>query len=324
MDSNPSFDVNQSLLLQKYPSIQGFFRLSCKTGKGLAQFKEALLAQLVKVEMVETLWPGSWFTVKSKLEQMDDPYISVEEFKECCAEAGITDTRNRKMLANSLHDLGVIVHFKDMSLDAMYILNSVWVTRAIYKIITTEKIAKSNGYLKRTDVTKILKGLPIPLTERLQAWIGLTYKKWYFYPAELHPYIIDLMEKLELCYRIDKGAMIIPQLRPIREPKLDFKQDGSLGFVLHYHDVLPPLVFPRFIVKVHKNIKAATFWRTGVLLEDKQSGAQALVKADAEARRINLWVQGERRRDYLHYLRSLLADINNSFEKLAVSESDPC
>ncbi|MCI5158843.1 MAG: hypothetical protein D3906_10480, partial [Candidatus Electrothrix sp. AUS1_2] len=61
----------------------------------------------------------------------------------------------------------------------------------------------------------------------------------------------------------------------------------------------------------------------GVLLADKRSGSQAVVKADTEARRINIWVQGDTPREYLHYLRYLLTDINSSFEKLIVSERVP-
>ncbi|MCI5227728.1 MAG: hypothetical protein D3918_13975, partial [Candidatus Electrothrix sp. AX2] len=59
------------------------------------------------------------------------------------------------------------------------------------------------------------------------------------------------------------------------------------------------------------------------VMKDKRSGSQAVVKADVEARRINIWVQGETPREYLHYLRYLLTDINSSFEKLTVSERVP-
>ncbi|MCI5218693.1 MAG: hypothetical protein D3914_05765, partial [Candidatus Electrothrix sp. LOE2] len=38
---------------------------------------------------------------------------------------------------------------------------------------------------------------------------------------------------------------------------------------------------------------------------------------------INIRVQGERRRDYLHYLRYSLADINSGFEKLKIMELVP-
>jgi internalin A len=308
IDSNPSFDVNRPFLLEKYPGIRDFFRVSCKSGNGVAQFKEALLDALNKVEMIGTVWPGSWFAVKQRLEQLDRPYISADEYKRICQEAGITEAQSCEVLVDFLHDLGVAVHFKDFILDAMHVLDPIWVTEAVYKIITAEKMAESGGVLRLKHLGEIL---------------SLSNEKRHCCPPHTHPYIMGLMEKFELCYPVSTDAVLIPQLLPVSEPKFTFTQNGSLQFALHYPDFLPPSVFPRFMVKVHKDIKAETCWRTGVLLEDKRSGAQALVKADVEARRINIWVQGEHRREYLHYLRYLLADINSSFEKLAVMELVP-
>lgn len=308
IDSNPFFDVNRPFLREKYPGICGFFPLSCKSGKGLAEFKDALLAELVKVEMIGIIWPTSWFAVKRKLEEMDKPYISMEEYTGYCAAAGITGEESREILADFLHDLGVAVHFRDFILDAMSVLNPVWVTNAVYKIITAEQMADSKGFLDLKHLGEIL---PQGDEEKLCC------------PPDTHPYIMRLMQNFELCYELSKDSVLIPRLLPVPEPELAFNKDGSLRFALHYPDFLPPSVFPRFMVKVHKDIHKDTRWRTGVLLTDKRSGAQALVKADVEARRINLWVQGERPREYLHYLRYLLADINSGFEKLTVSERIP-
>ena len=322
-DANPSFDLNRPFLLEKYPSIRGFFRTSCKSGGGLAQFKEMLLAELNKVEMIGTIWPGSWFRVKRHIEQMDKPYISREEYGELCAEAGITDEQSSETLVDFLHDLGVAVHFKDYILHAMHVLDPVWVTNAVYKIITAESMVDSKGLLRLEALEEILTEQPAPHLDRLRTMLRLSCVKRHCYPPATHPYIMGLMEKFELCYPVGKEAVLIPQLLPVSEPQFAFDCGGSLRFALHYPDFLPPSVFPRFMVKVHRDIKAQICWRTGVLLEDQRSGAQALVKTDIEARRINMWVNGEQRREYLHYLRYTLADINSGFEKLSVSERVP-
>ena len=323
IDSNASFDVNRPFLLEKYPGIRDFFRVSCKSGQGVADFKKNLLTELAQVEMIGTVWPHSWFAVKRRLEQMDRPYISAEDCKGICEEAGITEAQSCEVLIDFLHDLGVAVHFKDFILDAMHVLDPVWVTEAVYKIITAEKMVESKGVLHLNALKEILKEQPIPLTERALARIGWKPKKRHCCPPDTHPYIMGLMEKFELCYPVGKEAVLIPQLLPVSEPPFAFDYGGSLRFALHYPDFLPPSVFPRFMVKAHRDIKAETCWRTGVLLEDQRSGAQALVKADIEARRINIWVQGDRRREYLHYLRYTLADINSSFEKLKLMELVP-
>jgi hypothetical protein len=143
------------------------------------------------------------------------------------------------------------------------------------------------------------------------------------YPAHTHSYLLELMKKFELCYSVGEEAVLIPQLLPVPEPEFSFDYSGALGFVLHYQNFLPPSIMPRFLVKRHGQIKDGICWRTGAVLHDKDSGSEAVIKADTEARRIYLWVNGPRRKEYLSFLWLSLREINNSFEKLAVSERIP-
>jgi hypothetical protein len=182
------------------------------------------------------------------------------------------------------------------------------VTNAVYKIITAEAMADSKGVLHLDCLDSIL-----------QQHNG----ECYCYPAATHPYILKLMKKFELCYDVGEEAVLIPQLLPVPEPPFTFDYEKSLGFVLHYQSFLPPSVMPRFLVKRHKQIKAGLCWRTGAALHDQASGTEAMVKADTEARRIYLWVNGPRRKEYLSFLWFTLREINSSFEKLAVSELIP-
>ena len=307
-DSNPSFDLNRPFLLQKYPGIRQFFRTCCADCRGIAQFKAALIEELGKVPMIGIRWPQSWFAVKQRIEQMGRPYISREEYGELCAEAGLAGEDNRSTLVDFLHDLGVAVHFKDYILNATHVLDPVWVTNAVYKLINAEQTADSKGRLRLDSLCAILpQGREEP----------------YSYPASTHAYVIELMKKFQLCWRVGEEAVLIPQLLPVPEPPFTFDYSGSLGFVLHYHSFLPPSVMPRFLVKRHGQIKPDLCWRTGAVLRDKESGSEAVIKADTEARRIYLWVNGPRRKEYLSFLWFSLREINSSFEKLAVSERIP-
>ncbi|WP_417909733.1 COR domain-containing protein [Candidatus Electronema sp. PJ] len=307
-DSNPSFDLNRPFLLQKYPGIRQFFRTCCADGRGIAQFKAALITELGKVPMIGIRWPQSWFAVKQRIEQMGRPYISREEYGELCADAGLAGEDNRSTLVDFLHDLGVAVHFKDYILNATHVLDPVWVTNAVYKLINAEQTADRKGRLRLDSLCAILpQGREEP----------------YSYPACTHAYVIELMKKFQLCWRVGEEAVLIPQLLPVPEPPFTFDYSGALGFVLHYHSFLPPSVMPRFLVKRHGQIKAGLCWRTGAVLRDQESGSEAVIKADTEARRIYLWVNGPRRKEYLSFLWFSLREINSSFEKLAVSERIP-
>jgi internalin A len=307
-DANPSFDLNRPFLLQKYPVIKGFHRTSCKTSQGIERFRGVLLDQLAKVEMIGIRWPKSWFQVKERLEQMPQPYISCDEYATFCQEAGIAEDSGREILVDFLHDLGVAVHFKDFELKHTHVLDPKWVTAAVYKIINAEQIVASGGILHVNSLTEILRKQD---------------KELYDFPAEMHRYILDLMKQFELCYDLDRERVLIPQLLPVAEPDFSFDYAGSLRFAFLYEDFLPTSILPRFIVKRHGEIKDGLRWRTGVVLQDKDSGSEAVVKADYEKRRIDIWVNGPRRKEYLHFLWYSLREINASFEKLRVRERVP-
>jgi small GTP-binding protein len=307
-DSNPSFDLNRPFLQEKYKGIRNFFRTCCADGRGIDEFKEALIDELGKVPMIGIRWPQSWFQVKQRIEGMQCPYISREKYGDLCAEADLAGDDNRETLVDFLHDLGVAVHFKGLALKAMHILDPVWVTNAVYKIINAEEMTDSKGILHEECLDSILKQC---------------HEDKHCYPAHTHVYLLELMKKFELCYPAGTDAVLIPQLLPVPEPEFTFDSDNALGFVLHYQSFLPPSVFPRFMVKVHQSIKSGLCWRTGAVLYDKESGSEAVVKADTEARRIYLRVNGPHRKEFLSFLWFSLREINSSFEKLAVSERIP-
>lgn len=112
-DVNPGFDLNRPFLQKKYPFIKGFFRTSCHIEQGVEAFTQALCEELDKVPLTRNLWPASWFRAKEKLEEMDEPRISYEKFENICLQAKVQDESSRTVLAEFLHDLGVIIHFTD-------------------------------------------------------------------------------------------------------------------------------------------------------------------------------------------------------------------
>ena len=162
IDENPAFELNRKFLQEKYPSIRGFYRLSCKSNEGIEEFSKALKEELTKVKHLEIKWPKSWFNVKSRLEKIcpscpsikDDDncehcnFIEYKEYKTMCDEEGIKSESEQNTLVDFLHDLGVILHFKDIPLLNTHVLEPEWVTNAVYKIVNSKEIAESRGVLK--------------------------------------------------------------------------------------------------------------------------------------------------------------------------------
>lgn len=307
-DADATYDLNRPELLRKFPGIKGFFRTSCSTDAGVAEFKAALIKELAQVEMIGIRWPTSWFEVKERLEQMPKSYISCDEYKTFCEEAGISEADSRERLVDFLHDLGVAVHFKEFDLNGTYVLDPKWVTAAVYKIITAKRVANDKGILHVNSLTEILKKQD---------------KDVHDFPVLMHRFILDLMKQFQLCYSLDSETVLIPQLLDVVEPEFEFDYASSLQFAFLYDDFLPLSILSRFMVKVHKDIRDKQCWLTGVVLKDERSGSIAVVKADAEKRRISIWVNGPRRKEYLHFLWYSLREINSSFEKLPVRERIP-
>jgi hypothetical protein len=74
---------------------------------------------------------------------------------------------------------------------------------------------------------------------------------------------------------------------------------------------------------MHKDVKNNLQWRTGVVLEDNDFESTAVIKADNEAKRIYIYVNGVQKRDYFAAILSTLRRINRSFEKLKTTELIP-
>ncbi|MDR7666720.1 COR domain-containing protein [Methanosarcina sp. Z-7115] len=322
IDENPAFELERKFLLEKYPFIRGFYRLSCISNEGIEKFSKTLKEELKAVKHLEIKWPKSWLNVKSKLEKMrpnctpdfeDESacdhrnFIQYNDYKMMCSEEGISDESEKNTLVDFLHDLGVILHFRDIPLLNTHVLEPEWVTNAVYRAVNSKEVAESRGVLKLDMFPEILK---------------LNSKNDFYYPVEQYGFILSLMKKFELSYDLDDRTVLLPSLLEIQRPDFEFDYNGALKFIIDY-DFLPPSVMPRFIVKINRDIKDNLRWRTGVVLEDRSFNSSAVVRVDNEARRINIYVDGEQKKDYFAVILHKFREINNSFEKLKATEKIP-
>lgn len=307
IDENPSFELNRNFLQEKYPSIRGFCRISCKGNRGIVTFSKKLQKELSKIGHLQIEWAINWFNVKIRLEKMNSDFITYEEYQNMCLEEKVGDKSSQNTLVDFLNDLGVVVHFKEISLLDTHVLEPRWITEGVYKIINSEILAKKKGVLRFGMLDGIL--------EQKKAGD-------YYYPPARYDFIINLMKKFELCYAIDEETVLLPDLLAVPEPSFDFDFNGALKFFIEY-DFLPRSIMPRFIVKMNRDIKNDLQWRTGVVLENKDFSSCAVIKSDNEARRIYINVDGGQKRDYFSSILFNLREINNSFEKLKAVEKIP-
>ena len=292
------FDVNRRALLEKYPNIKGFIRTDCKADIGIDHLQTAIYQATDRLEHLRTPFPGSWSTIKDRLANMPENYISFEKYRDLCHQDGETDPGKQDSLAVHLHNLGIALNYKDdPRLRDTHVLNPHWVTNGIYTLLNAHELANTNGELESSWLTRILDATA--------------------YPPERHGFLLDLMRKFELCFRFqeDDHRYLIPDLLDKQQPAAaaDFNPAECLNFRYEY-PILPEGLLPRFIVRTHLLSAPNLRWRTGVILAFE--GNRALVRGDRQQRSVTINIQGptNSRRRLLAIIRSDFDRIHSSFK----------
>ena len=315
IDENPSFEVNRKTLVEKYPQIREFFRLSAKTDKGLDEFREALRHEIDRADTRRTPFPKHWLAVKEHFSEMTADYIESAEYRKICEVNGVTRPFSQDVLLKFLHDLGVVINFDKLKNFDTQILNPLWLTNGVYRIINSEKVANDSGVLREHDFDAVIND-PRYRKEN-------TTDRVFTYPTNKLQYIVRVMQEFELCFMLDTRTYVVPQLLPVTEP--DFKAEGALlHFVIHFPDFLPDSIFPRLMVKLHTYIDGDCRWRTGMVLHKPNIfKALARVRWDKEDQKIRVDVCGEERRRFLSFIRETVKEIVDDFTNLKVEEMVP-
>jgi internalin A len=308
IDEEHRLTLNQRFLIDKYPSIKGFCQTSCTTGQGITELTIGIKDTVAQLPHIHDLIPASWFALKQSLEQSADNYISYDDYKKLCVNHEITEQGSQSTLCGFLHDLGIVLNFRDDDrfdrLRETNVLNPEWVTNAVYKLLNNLELFKNHGVFAVKDLARMLDSTVYPSIKE-------------------HQFIIDMMRKFELCFSIsDTQTYLIPELLQNEEPDLNWNKDDSLRFEYHY-DILPHSVFSRFIVRLHEYISKQTYWRTGVVLAHENN--KALIKADLEDKKIFIWVTGNpaTRRVLLGIIRKEFKHIHSTIKGLEAKEKVP-
>ncbi|HMQ89085.1 MAG TPA: COR domain-containing protein, partial [Flavilitoribacter sp.] len=321
IDENPAFQVNNKRLQEKYPQIRGFYRVSAATGQGMSEFQEALRQEIDQADTRRTPFPEHWLAVKEHFSKMKEDYIESADYRRICIENEVTKEFSQDVLLKFLHDLGVVINFRNLKNFDTQILNPLWLTNGVYRIINSKIVGEdAKGLILEDDFDRIIND-----PRFLKA--GNTTDKIYHYPKNKLNYIVRVMQEFELCFQLDAHTYVVPQLLPVQEP--DFQAEGAmLHFVIHFPDFLPDSIFPRLMVKLHTFIKGANItenaWRTGMILHKPNIfNALARVRWDKEDQKLLLDVCGEERRRFLSFIRETVKEIVEDFTNLKFQELVP-
>lgn len=301
-------DLNLKDLKSKFPQIAGYVKIDSKDGKGISNLKEIICETAWNLPLMRVKWVDSWYEVRSELEGIGDNLIPYDEFCEICRSKGL-DAEERDILHGYLHDLGIILHFKDrIGLKNIVILKPEWATGAFYKILSAKSVLHNEGVLLQSELDRI--------------WNRETY------PSTVHVQLMELMNKFELAYELsDKKRYLIPELLPKNEPDYDWSDEENLHFYYSYDSFLPSGIITRFIVRMHQDIEKKEngmplCWREGAVL--KLQNSHALVKIKPDEKQIEIRVKGNNKKGALEVICYHLDHINASIKKIKVDKQIPC
>lgn len=288
---------------EKYPNlIVGWHKTSCATQVGLDDLRHAIHTHINAFDGVHTPFAKSWFNVKATLEQMPDNYITRDHYAVICHENGVAEPQDQRILLRFMHDLGIALNFDTLELKDTHILNPRWVTRGVYAILNDPKLTMDKGVLTPQHLHRIL------------------HQPAY---QQMHNYIVHIMQRFELCFPAKPPqTWLIPDLVTPVEPDTG-RWDDVLRFRYHYPNVLEPSIMTRFITRMHERISNHTFWRTGAII--KLDGNRAHVRADRDAKRIDIRIQGHQptRRALLALIREAFRQIHATIPHLLNEEHVP-
>ena len=284
IDQNPNASIDAPNLQKMYGGLKNVVRMSAleySKEQFNAAFTNALLKQVQKLGTLGTLWPRSWLKLKSGLENMETHYIHGNDYEDLCDDCGVE--QNREELLHWFNDLGVsFCYGGSAKLEDYVILKPEWLTNAIYIILFNKCPDTENGVIPHEAIYRMLKK-----PRKGQDPIRRVLKDVFYRPEEAE-YVLDVIRKFRLSYKVREDAEFIPVLcqRESMAVAEEYEHDpDALEFQMSF-DYLPDNVIHRLMVEMRKDLDIQNVWRTGARFVQQGTGLSAVVRSEGEVLRI--------------------------------------
>jgi internalin A len=279
-------EIDEKSLRERFPNIKAFFGVSALTGKNIHDLSDFIDKTVGVLPHIGDKLPKVWSEIRAELENLTTDYISLEAYEEICAKYGLMKEQS-KHLSQYFHDLGVFLHFQDNSvLKPVMFLNPEWVTNSVYKILDHKDVIKSFGRFT------------LELLDELMPE----------YTNQQISYVIELMKKFELCFKLNK-EYIVPELLSPSELDVSIQFQNTIKIIYQY-DFMPAGILPRLIVRLKDMVLENRYWKHGLYLTYKNS--KAFVSSNQFARTITIVVTGSEKATFLERIKHDLEGINLS------------
>jgi internalin A len=277
---------------------------AAKDSLQINQMKNLIENHFSKLEVLGKPLPLFWVKVREALNTLSEEKITWSKYEEICRSYGITDLPQMYLIAQTFHNLGILLYFQDVfGLEDILILNPQWCIDAVYLALDTPEIQNDFGRFNE-------KTLAAKWTDKRFAGNQLQ--------------LLKLMQHFDLCYQIEgTHDYIAPQLLPLEEQQFSQFPDKGLIVYRFNYTFMPAGLLTRMIARLSRHIKTPYVWRNGVTLEWEE-GTLAEVIENQYSREIVMRVCGPERKRRLAEIRKTLLDLHQLFRGLKFDELVAC
>lgn len=293
-EKDRTYPLNEQRYRTQYPNIKEFVQLNLSNPHKIPNLLRKIQYHIQDLPHVGDELPQSWLEIRQVLSEIakKEAYISLDDFRDICAEQDLTEENKIMLLSSYLHDLGTVLHFRDNPvLRNLLFLQNSWVIDAVYRVLDNNLVKnQQNGRFHSDDLNQI--------------WSNPAYKKVKFE-------LLELMLKFEVCFKVpDQETYIVPQLLFPNPPDFQFPNQNILNIQYRY-DFMPRGLLSRFIVQMHHYIKSPDLiWKEGVILD--RLGSLAKVTEDYDQGIMQIQISGSK-------AKALLAILSDEFDRLHAS-----
>jgi internalin A len=311
IDLNPSFGIDTTSLEKDFPQIGGFINVSAETGENIDRLKAILESCIPKAELFETEIDERWIKIKSDLQQLTKEHskLSHQQFIEICNKYRLTDAEGQSEAIHFLNDLGIVLHFDEIKLSEYYVLDPLWVTIGVYRIITSDTAARQKGEIDTNDLTRII-------NEEVRQSSRNNPNPHIKYSPNECLFLADIMAQFKLSYYFDDmKKILIPDLLDKETPKersREFDEALEKLSLIYDYKYMPSVLMPRLIVELKADVTTA--WRTGVIISSTGTlSANAMIVTTENKIRITVVGEYKQKRAYLSVIRYFIDRINENY-----------
>jgi internalin A len=252
--------------------LVGRHEVDNRSGHGIPELREGIAAEAAQLPQMGQLISPRWITARDEILAcaQTEPLMPYKRFAQICQRHHV-DGDEIIILAELMHDLGQIIYYShEEGLRDFVVLDPERLTKAISYVLEDDLTRQSGGILDHARLVAI--------------WQDR--KDGPAYPARYHSYLLRLMEKFDVSYRLEDGyRSLVAQLVPYERPDLPWDvptplPDGirSLALVCQFSEPVPGLI--AWLTVRHHRASTGKHWRNGVFLRHpiRTYASQALIE----------------------------------------------